>query len=497
MPPLRCVSWAAVSSRPQTEKISLEDQKSANREHIARIGGVLTAELVVPGKSRNIVLFEEACTKIPAYAELRDLLERKAFDVLVYLDPSRLGRVAALVMTIAELCKRAGVVLYETERPPADLTAPADSFGDMVIGALGAIQSQDEIKKLARRLRMGSLGRIQAGKLARSACYGYEVIYGPGPHESRVVIKEPDATAVRHIFDWYLNDGLGYEAIAGRLNERGSHTPLGRPWLFGNVCIIVRRYWRYAGYTEINKQSKYNYPYLRAKATWEPLINEADALRVQEEQRLRSRSHKLANASYILTGVVWCITCGRPRAVSSHNDKRYVNWRTVDLRCQQAKHPQRQISYRKVMRALRTAMEVWAASDIDALLGADADPTVSLRQALAAQQAAQEAAAARLEREMYNIDTALARGILTIERYELQTARIESELAAVRNEMADLAVQFARATIAGQRRERIEDVRRRGLATLDSADIPAANAWLRQHVRIWVEANQVVEIVPL
>ena len=75
----------------------------------------------MPGESRNIVLFEDACRRIDAYARLRKLIETRAFDVLIYLDRSRLGRKASLSMAVVELCHEAGIVTYETENPPASL----------------------------------------------------------------------------------------------------------------------------------------------------------------------------------------------------------------------------------------------------------------------------------------------------------------------------------------------------------------------------------------
>src|SRR5690606_34972617 len=107
--------WAAVSSLPQAQKISLDDQLAVNRQHIEKHDGILIAELVVPGESRDIVLFEEAAAKMDAYAQLKALLDAKAFDVLICLNRSRLGRTLALAETVAELCRRAGVFVYETE----------------------------------------------------------------------------------------------------------------------------------------------------------------------------------------------------------------------------------------------------------------------------------------------------------------------------------------------------------------------------------------------
>ena len=94
---MRWVSWAAVSSLPQAKKVSIDDQLAENRQHAERHDGQVVAELVVPGESRSIVLFEDACRRIDAYAELKRLIDGRAFDVLVYLDRSRLGRKASLM----------------------------------------------------------------------------------------------------------------------------------------------------------------------------------------------------------------------------------------------------------------------------------------------------------------------------------------------------------------------------------------------------------------
>lgn len=63
---LRCVSWEAVSSKRQAggDKVSLERQREVNCQAIEKIGGVHAVSLVVPGQSRSIILFEDACRKV-------------------------------------------------------------------------------------------------------------------------------------------------------------------------------------------------------------------------------------------------------------------------------------------------------------------------------------------------------------------------------------------------------------------------------------------------
>lgn len=117
----RIAIWRAVSSLPQAKKISLDDQLDQALAVVKRHDAHLVADLEVHGESRSIILFEDACERIEAYSRLKGLIDDRAIDVLIYLDVSRLGRMAALVLAIAELCTRAGILLYELDNPPASL----------------------------------------------------------------------------------------------------------------------------------------------------------------------------------------------------------------------------------------------------------------------------------------------------------------------------------------------------------------------------------------
>ncbi len=90
---------------------------------MAKHGGQVVEELVVPGESRSIILLEEVCRRIPAYARLVQLIEARSFDVLVYLDRSRLGRKASLSMAIVELYHAKGLQSAKRSRAENSSTA--------------------------------------------------------------------------------------------------------------------------------------------------------------------------------------------------------------------------------------------------------------------------------------------------------------------------------------------------------------------------------------
>mgnify|MGYP001016390135 FL=1 len=92
----RAISWVAVSSKPQFEKESPDEQRKENRVAADRIGAEIVAVLEVPGQSREYMEYTEAEANIGAYRQLREMLKAGAVDLLIARDMSRLGRRSAL-----------------------------------------------------------------------------------------------------------------------------------------------------------------------------------------------------------------------------------------------------------------------------------------------------------------------------------------------------------------------------------------------------------------
>lgn len=61
------IVWAAVSSADQVENVSLENQIRMAQDHAQRYGVAITTVLIVPGKSRHVVLFNRAAETITGY----------------------------------------------------------------------------------------------------------------------------------------------------------------------------------------------------------------------------------------------------------------------------------------------------------------------------------------------------------------------------------------------------------------------------------------------
>lgn len=488
----RFASWAAVSSLPQAKKISLEDQLTTNKEHIDRHEGELVAELVVPGESRNIVLFEDAARRIDAYAQLYELIRQRAFDVLIYLDRSRLGRKASLSMAVVELCHEAGILTYETESPPASLDDLAVTYDGQLVGAMKSVGAQRQIQKLVEDHKKGMLDRVRKGHVPSGVPpYGYLLRHEMDGNKIKKIVEtdEPAAFWIRKMFDWYLT-GVGFKGIADRLNSAGSVSPTGKPWTRSLTKSVVFRAWRYAGYGEMNRDTKTDRPYLRAKGDWPAIIDESTVERIFSERDQRIANRHIVETPYLLTGVVWCESCNHPMHVNANRRATPSTRIQMQLRCRATAHEFSTISYRRVVGALRAAIEALQNSNLVDLAGDDDSYLADLQTAVSAQETIIQRANAGLRRA----DDAFTSGIMDIDRYRRQTERFNAQIAQAESEMERLYTTIDDEKARGTRRQRLEDAARVGLAMLDNQDATAANAWLRTYVRVWVRAHQVVGV---
>ncbi len=487
--PLRWVSWAAVSSLPQAKKISIEDQLTVNREHIARHGGQLVEELIIPGESRSIVLFEDAASRITAYARLHELVQQRAFDVLVYLDRSRLGRKASLSMTVVELCQAAGIATYETENPPSEVRA-GQGHDEMLVGAIKSVGAQREIQKLMERNTIGMIGRIKKGETPNHIVFGYRREFAPDG-SSRIIVDEAAAAVVRKVFDLYLS-GVGTPSIAEYFNERGIPTPSGKQWSLIAAIRIMDRVWRYAGYSEINRESKTGRPYVRARGNWEPIISEATAEALVKEREARKYNRHLPDATDKLTCVCHCSICGRAMTINRPNApvkggvRRYSYYR-----CDYHK-PFLFVRADYTAELLATQLRQLQGQDISTLLAGEDDGPSPLN----IQAEAQTMVIARLGAALQRVDDAYAMGVLDLERYRRQVEKLSGRVAGAKEEQAKLSESLAEEQALGTQRQRLEELARNGLTMLLSDDIPPreANIFFRQRVRLWVEKGHITRV---
>lgn len=118
---MRCVIWAAVSSKPQAseEEDSIPSQIDAARELIQRNEGwhEVHDPLVIPGHTRSYIFLAEAARDMSVYTELLELTRNGEIDLVICRGRDRLGRKDALIAQVEEYLTTYNVQIYSVATP--------------------------------------------------------------------------------------------------------------------------------------------------------------------------------------------------------------------------------------------------------------------------------------------------------------------------------------------------------------------------------------------
>lgn len=491
----RFISWAAVSSLPQAKKVSLEDQLETNREHVNRWNGILVEELVVPGESRSIVLFEDACKAIAAYSRLRELIRQRALDVLIYLDRSRLGRKASLSMAVIELCHEAGIITYATESPPSNLELPERNFAAQITGAIESVVAQEEVVKMKKRHKMGMIDRVRRGEFPGVIPYGWDVSYDSqegiegrsrDAKPVRVLTVNEEARQVLHLFvELYTKHGLGLHLIAQVFHERGYAPPNDGRWSRSSVLGLLNLIWRYAGFVELNRRSKER-PYVKAQSRWPALITEDDAKAVTAERQRRAKAKRSVARVHILSQIVWCERC-RLKMKINYTRKPGTSVTHINYRCVDGegvpRHPHYNISAKYLLEALRSAiLFIQDEQNRHLILEEHPDTSRGIRQSIiVAKQRL-----ATIHDAIQRADDAYVLGSMTLDRHQRQINKLLEQQSRIQKDIAQLEIDLDKSIYDSQREARLSTIAFEGLSMLESTDTAMANAWFIRHFRVWV-----------
>lgn len=245
------------------------------------------------------------------FQDLMVAAERHEFDVVVLYDLTRGSREVVDWFTFRRKMQSLGIQVLSMHDRLGNLDDPADFLPELISVGMGQVhvltsrlKSMDKVDYLAQQ------GKFLGGY----APLGYEI------KDGEYFICEREAAYVRTIYAMYA-DGKSYNEILAALPSalRGKR---GRP-IGKNSLYTILRNDRYIGrYSWCKRQVKYfsewagggqsdraviiedAIPAIIDKATWE---------RVQtrmQENRINKTNHSSAHREYLLSGVLFCGSCG-------------------------------------------------------------------------------------------------------------------------------------------------------------------------------------------
>lgn len=286
---MKAVCYARVSTPGQAEGYSLETQHAATEQLARRLGATAIEHIedTYTGTALNR----------PAMNYLRDLVRRRACDIVVVYDPDRFSRNLTDLLIIAREFDRAGVALHFVNFSWED-----SPTGRLFLQMRGAIAEFEHALILERTTR-GKTRKAALGKLRTYAQpYGYRF----DRDTDSLVIYPPEAAWVQRIFEWWVQEQLSTWAIAQRLAALGVPGPKGPTWSYVQVWRILRSR-TYVGQL-VRRDERPDWEPVRVP----PIVDEALWQQAQTLWERRKRFNpRSTRGTFLLQGLLRCGACGR------------------------------------------------------------------------------------------------------------------------------------------------------------------------------------------
>jgi site-specific DNA recombinase len=310
---VRCAIYIRVSTEEQVERARLREQQHRLPQLAEERSWRYTVieDLGVSGRTIE---------GRPGMTRLFEMILADQIDVVLVIEQSRLTRDTTLedLGRIIRACQEHAVAIATPDR----IYRP-DDLDDFVMLGIQGVLGAAEVRRLAKRAHEGisrtaSEGRYTGGIVP----YGYRVT-----NDGFFVIHEQEATVVRDMYAWLIDEHLSLYAIQRRLNELGIHPPNQderRPpaarergkrtrrtstrWQGFTVKRILSSSF-YAGQRVYGKRSHKSRPLITGSV---PAILTSERHK-QAQIRLaeqRTRHHRGQRYDYLLKGKMRCGACG-------------------------------------------------------------------------------------------------------------------------------------------------------------------------------------------
>lgn len=273
-------------------------------------------------------------TKVKRRKQFQQMLadaEQGVFQLLVVKDISRLARNTVDLLQSVRHLKALGIeVVFLT----ANMTSMGDS--EFILTVFGAL-AQEESANTSKRVKFGKRLNAEKGRVP-NLVYGYDKTVGD---YFNLTINREEASVVRQIYDWYINDGWGGGKIAELLNQGGLRTKRGCAWTQNAVCRILTNP-LYTGKIINGKQEISDFltstRTSRDAADW--LVTDRPELRIVADAQFQQAGELLAargrdfrqnrkrhSGKHLFSTLIQCKECGWSyRRTSRTYQNTYVRW---------------------------------------------------------------------------------------------------------------------------------------------------------------------------
>ena len=289
-------------------------------------------------------------------------------------------------------------------------------------------------------------GKINAVKrglfIGSKAAFGFDKVTIGKDH---TLVPNKDADVVRMIFEWYVNERLGYQAIANRLDEMGIKPVSTDRWLKNTIAEMLRNV-QYDGKICYNRKKSVTVIKDGKKRVSRPMASEEDIIIVEGKhpaivdhdlfmaaQQIINNNPRVTSDKELrnaFAGLMFCANCNKSLYYNG-----YGGHRDARLECRRKPKHFKSAAYKEVLDAVVYALEYAELPNLEALKQNNSGTSIAIQQQILK----------RLEEEMqgYREQEEMQYELLETKRYTQEL--FEKRNAVLRQKMAECESRIKKA----------------------------------------------------
>ena len=305
------------------------------------------------------------------------------------------------------------------------------------------MRGRDYLEYVKEVLARGRVAAVKKGNyIASKAPFGYDKVTIGKDH---TLVPNRDADVVRMIFDWYVNERIGYQQIANRLDDMGIKPVSTDRWIKNTIAVMLRNV-QYDGKVCFNRKKSVTIIKDGEQKVSRPMAAEEDMIIVEGkhpaivDHDLFMAAQKIINNNPRVTsdkelrnafaGIMFCADCKKGLYYNGYGGRRAGR-----LECRKKPKHFKSAVYKEVVDAVILALEYSELPNLEALKKNNAGTSAAIQQQIIK----------RLEEEMqgYREQEEMQYELLETRRYTQEL--FEKRNSALRQKMAECESQIQKA----------------------------------------------------
>lgn len=237
-------------------------------------------------------------------------------DLILTKSISRFARNTVTLLETARELKSLGIdIFFEKEN-----LHTMSNEGELMLSIIASM-AQEESRQVSENMKWRIKQDFKSGIIwGGKNCYGYRVV------DKKHIVVPDEAEVVKNIFDWYIK-GLGFNAIAKRLNEQKIPPMCGKKWIpsvvmgiLGNIhytgSLMLQKTFTNNHIEKLTKINRGEFPKYFVENAHEAIIpmevfeRVAAIRRERHEYFVKCENNGIAHG-YAMAGMLYCGKCGR------------------------------------------------------------------------------------------------------------------------------------------------------------------------------------------